>query len=352
VIGRAASFMGSDKIRYLIFINGRWRWRPTRAMRRAGFRLINLSVGLRVDGRPVPSAADVAQAVALNGDWDRHRRGEPATAVAEKACPRGSIGEAYRRVMAAREADRAARGIVWSNEQHSRDDWPRAWKWIEPLFGDCDPKTITHELLIGDPSRGITGLRPLVAAKVSESEAHRVIKVWRALWQKMALMGYCNAERDPAKMFSNPAPQPRQAVWREGEAVRLVECAIRTGYFGLAALLAVAWDTQLSPVDVRNLRENQRRRDPVGAWFSVSRAKTGRAALGTLSKRTDRLLAAYVGSLGADLAGPAHVFRNRSGQPYSKDTLGDDFRAVRQFCSEMGSFGSWPTSGVPAAPRH
>jgi hypothetical protein len=85
----------------------------------------------------------------------------------------------------------------------------------------------------------------------------------------------------------------------------------------------------LSPVDVRNLRENQRRRDPVGAWFSVSRAKTGRAALGTLSKRTDRLLAAYVGSLGADLAGPAHVFRNRSGQPYSKDTLGDDFRAVR-----------------------
>ena len=98
---------------------------------------------------------------------------------------------------------------------------------------------------------------------------------------------------------------------------------------GLAALLAVAWDTQLSPVDVRNLTESQRRRDPVGAWFSISRAKTGRAALGTLSKRTDRLLAAYVGSLGADLAGPAHVFRNRTGQPYSKDTLGDDFRAVR-----------------------
>ena len=157
MIERAASFMGSDKIRYLIFINGRWRWRPTRAMRRAGFRLINLSVGLRVDGRPVPSAADVAQAAALNADWDRHRRGDPATAVTEKACPRGSIGEAYRRVMAARAADRAARGIVWSNEQHVATTGRGHGNGSNRCLAIATPRRSPHEHLIGDTEPGIIG---------------------------------------------------------------------------------------------------------------------------------------------------------------------------------------------------
>jgi hypothetical protein len=34
-------------------------------------------------------------------------------------------------------------------------------------------------------------------------------------------------------------------------------------------------------------------------------------------------------SSGSNLHGEAYIFRNRSGTPYSKDTHGDDFRAVR-----------------------
>jgi hypothetical protein len=34
-------------------------------------------------------------------------------------------------------------------------------------------------------------------------------------------------------------------------------------------------------------------------------------------------------SLGVEIAPTAPIFRNRSGTPYSKDTLGDDFRDVR-----------------------
>jgi hypothetical protein len=71
------------------------------------------------------------------------------------------------------------------------------------------------------------------------------------------------------------------------------------------------------------------RRDPVGTWFEVARAKTGRQAKATLSRRTARLLQAYLASLPAEPIGAVHVFANRSGRPYSKDTLGDDFRAVR-----------------------
>jgi hypothetical protein len=37
---------------------------------------------------------------------------------------------------------------------------------------------------------------------------------------------------------------------------------------------------------------------------------------------------AYLASLAVELVGP--IFRNRFGRPYSKDTLGDDFKALRE----------------------
>ena len=46
-------------------------------------------------------------------------------------------------------------------------------------------------------------------------------------------------------------------------------------------------------------------------------------------------LAAYLEQLGVELTGDAFIFRNRSGAPYSKDTLGDDFRDVR--AAEFGA---------------
>jgi hypothetical protein len=48
-----------------------------------------------------------------------------------------------------------------------------------------------------------------------------------------------------------------------------------------------------------------------------------------LSDRAIAVLTAYFERLGVELHGDAYVFRNRSGAPYSSDTLGDDFRDVR-----------------------
>jgi len=39
---------------------------------------------------------------------------------------------------------------------------------------------------------------------------------------------------------------------------------------------------------------------------------------------------AYLDRLGIELHAESHIFRTRSGTPYSKDTLGDDFRDVRR----------------------
>ncbi|WP_371346527.1 hypothetical protein [Ancylobacter sp. IITR112] len=316
--------MGADKIRYLVFVQGKWRWRPTRAMKIHGFRLVTF-------GR-VLTDADRLRALALNTEWDRARRGTPAPGV-RVSYPAGSVGDGYRRAMAMRVEDRKARAIVWTSERASRDDWPRAWRWIEPVFGDVDPRTIQPEEM--------QGFRRRVAEKVSEGEAFRTIKVWRALWKKMAVMGYCATGADPSMAMPNTAPQPRGDVWTDREVKQLVQRAWRLGYRGLAACMAVAWDSQLSPVDLRTLTAAQRRQDGAGTYFAVERAKTGRAAAATLSRWSEAVLTAYLRGLGFDLLDNAAIFRTRHVEPtaaggrrwlprpYSKDKLGKDFAAIR-----------------------
>jgi hypothetical protein len=85
----------------------------------------------------------------------------------------------------------------------------------------------------------------------------------------------------------------------------------------------------MSPGDVRALRASQLAKTAIGEAFFTERGKTGVPIGGALCGRAIAALAAYLEQLGAELHGEAHIFRNRSGAPYSKDTLGDDFRDVR-----------------------
>jgi len=76
-----------------------------------------------------------------------------------------------------------------------------------------------------------------------------------------------------------------------------VKAAWRHGYHGLVCIVAVAWDTQFSPVDVRTLAA--RHRAVVGGRLvfdrqADGRTKTGRAAIGTVSQRTERLVTEYL----------------------------------------------------------
>jgi hypothetical protein len=145
----------------------------------------------------------------------------------------------------------------------------------------------------------------------------------------MAALQYCDRDADPSLGVRNSAPKGRALWWREGEAVRLCKQAWRMGYRGLAAVIAVAWDTQLSPGDVRGLTTAQLEISKSGALFYTERAKTGAPVGGHIGRRALSMYQAYIASLGVELLGDAPIFRNRSGQPYSKDTLGDDFRVVR-----------------------
>jgi hypothetical protein len=128
-------------------------------------------------------------------------------------------------------------------------------------------------------------------------------------------------------------PAPRWQTWGEGEAVRLVKTAWRANYCGLACVIAVAWDTQFSPVDVRTLAARHRSAVTDGRLMfdrrADGRAKTGRPAIGTISRRTERLVLAYLAALGAELHPDAVLFRNRFGAPYRDSSLAEDFAAVR-----------------------
>jgi hypothetical protein len=297
----------SVKIPYYVVKGGRAYWQPTKAMRDEGYA-----------AKPLGAAGEAAEAEALALYHQWLKAAEPA----KRVWPRGSIGEGW---------ERWRRTATWLGKpERTREEWERVWSRIEPFFGNLPPGAMTLEL--------VEEWYAFVREGVSLREAHRCIKIWRALWRVLASMHYCERDGDPSLAIRNKTPPPRQHVWTEGEVARLVKQAWRMGYRGLACILAVAWDGMLSPVDARELTADQMRREGRGLAFALGRAKTGRAAAVVLTARSARLVRAY---LDPWPIGPVTLFktrgyepgekggRPRAAVPYTKDHLVKDFATVR-----------------------
>jgi hypothetical protein len=279
----------------------------------------------------VRCGSDGPEAWAIADEWNKRwqavRKGQAPPLVdldqlsrdqaeAARRYPPGSIGVAFQVYIRTPEwAARASltRDKIW---------WP-AWFRIRDMWGDVAPDTITFEMM--------SKWRAALEQKHGRGVAHKTLRVWRTFWKIMLGMRIARAA-DPSLGIRNRAPPPRWQRWSEGETVRLVKTAWRHGYHGLACVIAVAWDTQFSPVDVRTLR--CRHRAVLGGRLvfdrqTDGRTKTGRAALGTLSARTERLVGAYLTELQIDLHPDGVLFRTRIGNAYGRDTLAHDFAAVR-----------------------
>jgi hypothetical protein len=85
----------------------------------------------------------------------------------------------------------------------------------------------------------VSAWRQAIEETVSLREAHRCLKIWRALWKVSAALGYCMREADPSLGVRNRAAPGRSATWSEGEVARVAKRAWRMGYYGLAAVIAV-----------------------------------------------------------------------------------------------------------------
>jgi len=298
--------MAKVTIRYYSVIKGRGYWQPNAAMRRAGFS----STKCGPDG---PTAWAIAEQ--LNAAWDASDRVAANTSLApvKKPWPPGTIGAAY---------DEYRTTVEWGKKQpRTREDWERGWRYIS-RFARCPPDMVTMP--------AISEWRQGIEEEISLREAHRALKIWRALWGVMRALRYTNAT-DPSSAVVNTEPKGRKETWREGEAVRLVKTAIRMRYFGLAAALACLWDGAVAPVDARHLTLGQRRSDSKGTWFELGRAKTGRDVILTLSRRSERLLNWYIQEQfkGADPLPSMKLFRTRRGNAYLKNAFSEDFRDVR-----------------------
>jgi len=207
------------------------------------------------------------------------------------------------------------------------------WTYIEPIFGDLSPSIITLEMLDGWYAR--------LVQKKGIGEAGRAMKIWRALYNVMAAMKLCPVGQDPSLAIRKTAVPGRTETSTEGEAVRLVKTAWREGYHGLACIIAVAWDTSFSPIDVRTLTPDHAVLIGNDWGFAIRRGKTNEAAYGILSRRTRRLVETYLNQLDYELHDSAPMFRTkghvptekggrpRIGVPYEKNTLATDFRTIR-----------------------
>lgn len=309
--------MARIKLKHYVVRKGKHGyWLPTPRMQAMGF-------------SPVPCGHDGPEAWKIAKEWeDRYqaaRKGiEPERG---KIYPAGSIGDAfakYRRMEA------------WKRRPvRTREDWERGWGYIDPVFGDLPPSSITLAHLDAWYARLLN--------KNGVDIAYRAMKTWRALYVVMAGMKLCRQGEDPSLSIRRQTPQGRTETWRAGEVVRMVKGAWRNGYKGLACIVAIAWDTSFSPVDVRTLTPAQAMQTGSTEWgFLIERTKSGESAFGTLSPRTQRLVTAYVDGLGATLLDDAPIFRTRgftpgskggrprAGVPYTKDSLVDDFADVRR----------------------
>lgn len=309
--------MGRDRIRHYVVRRGRAFWQPTKKMRELGFASVPL-------GLPGPDAVKLA--AQWNQRWDATRTGQapspalsdaknlsPERAEALTVYPPHSLGAAFRDYRATHE---------WAKKSpRTREEWQRSWRWMKPVFGDVDPRTVTMA--------DLSAWRETISQTVSNNEAHRALKIWRALWKIAAALQYCSREADPSLGVRNTAPKGRDHRWSEGEAVRLVKRAWRMGFHGLAAAIAVSWDTQLDPGDVRALRASQLALGAPGEMFLTERGKTGVPVGGLLSPRTLAVLAAYLDQVGVELHADAFLFRTRTGDPYKKDRLSRDFSIIR-----------------------
>lgn len=236
--------------------------------------------------------------------WETHkldiRYGEPTQII---QYPSGSMGEAWHLMTGTKS--------LWeAKSEGTRAEWLHVWnQWIEPEFGHADPRTLS-----------IWNVEALCAERTSRHQVAKLLKVWRAFWRIMESLKYADPGADPSRAFKKPTIKGRSQSYSYVDVSRLVKAAWRGEDYEIAAIMAVMWDTQFMPVDVRTLVATQRQ----GRKITRSRAKTGTSVVASLSRNGERILDAYLARRDAALIGEARLFT------YSKSWLSHRFTKLRR----------------------
>lgn len=296
------------KLRYTVRKRGNLFWQPTPEMRALGFRPKAL-------GADSPEAQ--AEALRLYQTWERAKaeRGRVTS------YPPGSFGAYF---------DRFKRTITYHKKApRTREDYERAWAHIDAWRPAPEAPTLSRTTIGNITTELCEQFYDHMEKTASPNERHRTVKWLKVLLADAVVrlrLGYAS----PAAKLVNGQPAGRSAIWLGAEIDVLARTATELGYHGMALAVRLAWETMFSPVDVWTLRPREIRQDGQGWFADHERAKTGKRALAALSDALAADLAAYLTEQGREEADQTPILRQRNGAAYrSKDTFGDDFRAVR-----------------------
>jgi hypothetical protein len=301
------------KLKYVRRKGGKLFWEPNRAMRDLGF----MPKPLGDDG---PAAH--AEALKLYQSWVR------ASADRGKVTsyPPGTFGAYWDRLRGSKDKP----GLWWKSKSlRGREDYARAWPLIDKWRPEPDKPTLSRTVITAITTETCEAFFEHLADSQSPSMRWRTFKVLKILLADCVArlrLGYAS----PASKIQNPQPAGRSAIWLGAEIPILVRAAEDMGYGGMAVAIRIGWDTLFSPVDVRTVTARMRKNDGQGDYLHRDRTKTSKEAFGALSEATTAALNAHLAAMGCELLPDTPLIRQRDGNAYrSKDTFGDDFRAVR-----------------------
>lgn len=222
--------------------------------------------------------------------------------------------------------------VDWTSKgPRTRDDYARAWKYLDPKFGRRGIHTITPDEFanwqkaLEDPAKD-------QAPTVSPSERYRIVKCARGIF-KAAVARKIIAE-SPALLLPNPIPKGRSGYFLANEIFRLVATAFAEKKEGLGLIVWTLYETAFAPVDGRTASLALIKRNVGGFYLHRERTKTGAEVYAALSDDLVAAIEAYVQTLRRrykiELTPSAPLFRMKRGGRYVDHVaLGKDFAKLR-----------------------
>ncbi len=200
-------------------------------------------------------------------------------------------------------------------------EWHFYWPYIEKILGDVRLDKVTPTMF--------ENFYMTIEREHGSNVRWRVVKIARALFNDAVKRQLITSS--PCMILPNTKPKPRNQIWLSSEVLSLIRVAEDNSYEPMALALRIAWETLLSPVDIRTLPLKALRQSNDGFYIETERTKTGKQVIGALSDELGEDLTKYIERLGFELLPDEPIIRTRRDRArYTKARFGSDFAAVRR----------------------
>lgn len=253
------------------------------------------------------------RALSLYAAYKKAKKGETAE---DKTggYPPGSLGAFY-------TAWKKTPDFTDDKSERTQDEYDDVWtRRIAPEFG----RTLLGRITVADSET----FHRRIKRELSPSEAHRTLKIWRALLSVLEKKHL--VDRAPIGAVTNPMPAGRGQFWLEHEIQRMLRACRLMKWDAMGLLIRLAWETAMSPVDCRTFSLSMLKEDRKGHYIERQRTKTKKGAMPVISDQLAADLKAYAKSLNIDLLPGQPLFRNSKGRIYTKEYLAHEFADVRR----------------------